>query len=213
MKTSRQLKRQGGFTLIEVLVAMAITLFVSVIAYISLTAAINGADRSQQTADELAGLQAGLSLIERDIRHMVNRTIIDEYGDPQAALSGGTTEDIPLQFSRNGWENPLGDRRSELQRVAYWVDGDELKRDSWTVMDRLDREESFYEDRVFGGVVNLEVRFLEKTRAVAQSGLGGDWVDLWVSKGDELPLAVELTIEFEDWGEITRVIQVVPRDV
>lgn len=60
---------QKGFTLLEVLVAMAITLFVTVIAYTSLTAAINGAEGARDAAEDLAMLQAGLGLLERDARH------------------------------------------------------------------------------------------------------------------------------------------------
>ncbi|MCB1848763.1 MAG: prepilin-type N-terminal cleavage/methylation domain-containing protein, partial [Halieaceae bacterium] len=40
-----------GFTLIEVLIALAITAFVSAIAYRSLSAAMLGVERTRETAD------------------------------------------------------------------------------------------------------------------------------------------------------------------
>ena len=209
----RNLSSQEGFTLLEVLVAMAITLFVAVIAYTSLTAAINGAEGARDAAEDLAELQAGLGLIERDIRHMVPRGIVDEYGDHQAALSGGDTNDVLLRFTRNGWENPLGDRRSELQRVEYLYEGEVLKRLSWIVLDRENYEDGLYEDVLFDGIQNIELRFLDGSVTSSSStansaSLGGEWVEHWSSMaGQNLPLAIELVIEFEYWGEVTRVIQ------
>lgn len=204
---------QKGFTLLEVLVAMAITLFVTVIAYTSLTAAINGAEGARDAAEDLSMLQAGLGLLERDVRHIVPRGIVDEYGDRQPALSGGDTNDVLLRFTRNGWENPLGDRRSELQRVEYIYEGEELKRLSWVVLDRENYEDTLYEDVLFDGIQNIELRFLDgsvtNSSSTSNSGsLGGEWVENWSSMGgQDLPLAIELIIEFEYWGEVTRVIQ------
>ena len=38
-------------------------------------------------------------------------------GDALPSLRIGT--DVALELTRSGWRNPLGQRRSELQRVAY----------------------------------------------------------------------------------------------
>ena len=43
--------RNGGFTLIEVLIAMAITAFVSILSYQTLSTALVGIERSREQAD------------------------------------------------------------------------------------------------------------------------------------------------------------------
>ena len=129
-----RMDRGAGFTLIEVMLAMAITAFIAVIAYSGLSAAISASERQQLQVETLGNIQLTLTVMERDIRNAVKRPVKDEYGDKEPALAGGTQQEYLLQVTRAGWDNPANRRRSELQRVRYLLEDDELWRESWLVV-------------------------------------------------------------------------------
>ena len=78
---------QRGFTLVEVLIAMAITALVSVVAYSGLSAALSGAESLRSSAARSHDLQQTLGLLSRDLRQVVNRPVIDEFGQRVPALT------------------------------------------------------------------------------------------------------------------------------
>lgn len=203
--------RQLGFTLIEVMLAMAITAFIAVIAYSGLSAAINASERQQLQVQRLGDIQLSLSVLERDIRYAVLRGIVDEYGDRQSAMLGGIQQEYVLQLTRSGWDNPANQRRSELQRVRYLLEDDQLWRESWLVLDRLDSEEGLQRVMLIAEVTNFEIAFLNgESTAASQSPLGGEWIDDWSPErgADRLPRAVELKLELEGFGQVRRVFEV-----
>ena len=197
-----------GFTLLEVLLAMAITAMVAVVAYAGLSSAITAAERHKVQARRLGDIQLALTVIERDVRFAAPRAVTDQYGEHQAPMLGGDTTDPWLQLTRYGWDNPLDQPRGTLQRVDYTMQGEELWRESWPVLDRADEETGLQRVLVIDGVSAVVVRFLDGTAANAgDSELGGEWVDVWpsLSSADQLPLAVEITLELADFNKITRV--------
>ena len=205
--------RQRGFTLIEVLLAMAITAFVAVVAYTGLSTAISAAKVNERQAERLAEIQMTLSLLERDVRHALLRPIIDEYGDEQPPFIGGNTAPFPLELSRRGYENPRDLRRSELERVRYYLQDNQLWRESWSVLDRVNDEESRQQLRLLSDVEDIRLRFLDGESSGARSSpLGGEWVDEWVFAirigGHRLPKALELNLAVDGFGEIQRVVEV-----
>ena len=198
----------GGFTLIEVMLAMVITTFIATLAYSGLSTAITAAERHELQAQQIAAIQLPLTIIERDIRHIVNRGIVDEYGDEIAALAGGSFDDYPLLLTRMGWSNPRQLARGELQRVRYRLEDNQLWRESWPVLDRLNLEAGQQDSKLLAGVLRFELAFLDPTASGAgQSLLGGQWSEQWQAK-DRLPLALELLLEIEGFGEVRRVFAI-----
>lgn len=205
------MKRQFGFTLIEVMLAMAITVLVGVLAYNSLSVSLVAARHNDSQVKRLADIQSAITLLERDIRQAALRGIVDQYGDRQPALSGGAVADYPLQLTRFGWDNPGKLQRSEVQRVRYRLEDERLWRDYWPVLDLIEEEEGIQSLPLLDGVTELSLQFLNDRSPGAQgSPLGGEWQDHWHPslEEDRLPLAVELKIEIERFGKVRRVIQV-----
>lgn len=77
-----------GFTLIEVLIALAITAFVAAVAYRSLSAAMLGVERTRATADRTYEINRAWMIISRDLNQFVARPIRDEFGQEEPALTG-----------------------------------------------------------------------------------------------------------------------------
>ena len=207
----------GGFTLLEVLLAMALTALVAIMAYSGLTAAINAASRHGEMVQRLGEVQTAIGWIVRDLRQSVNRSITDARGELRPALIGRNDDSEELlELTHSGWDNPRGQRRSALQRVHYRLDADHnLWRDHWLVLDRLDDEDRLQQIKLLSGVQSFKIQFLNAQAADGQAQnaqaetLGGEWVEQWpVNKGDieKLPLAVQFDIEIEGVGVIHRVV-------
>lgn len=204
--------RQRGFTLIEVMLAMLITAFIALMAYNGLSAAVSAAEGVETQTQRLVDIQLPFTVLERDLRHAVLRPIVDEYDTPQPALAGGELERFLLRLTRRGRANPTNAPRGDLQRVRYVLENRELWRESWGVLDRTDDTAGFQRTLLLNKVARVQLAFLDgKSAGAATSPLGGEWVDSW-DRMEALPLAVEVTIELEDIGELRRVIAI-PSDI
>jgi general secretion pathway protein J len=120
-------------------------------------------------------------------------------GDPLPVLRVGT--DIVLELTRAGWRNPLGQRRSELQRVAYQVKDETLIRYYWNVLDRAEDSEPVAQE-LLHEVTGLEIHALD---------VSGNEHAYWPLVGDltadpSMSLAgIEIRFDAAPFGEIKRV--------
>ncbi len=108
--------RSNGFTLIEMLISLAIFALIGVSAYQVLASSALVSEREQWRTERMHELHKALRIMERDLRQVVDRPVRDELGS-RDALQG--SEEGPLEFTRAGNENPLRLARSELLRVMY----------------------------------------------------------------------------------------------
>lgn len=195
---------QRGFTLMEMLIAIAITAMIGLGVWQVLNGVINARDRVNDVADEFAALQRTMLLFERDMNQVINRPARDIYGDVQPALTS-RSKPFNLLFTRQGWRNPLGQRRSELQRVAWEYNGNALVRSYWPALDQ-GQEDNRRQAQVLDGLKTFKLRFLDSNR---------QWQDNWpvqepsagakeVSEAPALPAGLELTIEHDRFGTLER---------
>ncbi|RLQ23770.1 type II secretion system protein GspJ [Seongchinamella sediminis] len=209
-----------GFTLVEVLIALAISAFVSVIAYSSFSRVVDGVERTQATAERVYAINRAWLIISRDLEQFVARPVRDEFGELEPALHGGMAARFLLSFTRSGWHNPLAHARSELQRVNYRLEADTLWRDSYPVLDRSG-DTPAQEVALLTGVEEMRVLFLDSTdnaRTVGQSTEldTRSWPENWVADTSQPgqvpdpPLAVELRLQLTDWGEMRRIYALPP---
>lgn len=126
--------RKDGFTLMEVLVALAVFAVIGVLATQILRQMTDFGGHVVERGGLLTEAQRALEIMRRDIEQLAHRPVRDVFGDAGTpiAMGGGQL----LEFTRLGWRNPLGEERSDLQRVAYAWDGAELHRVFWRVLDR-----------------------------------------------------------------------------
>jgi len=211
--------KSSGFTLIEVLIAMAITAFIAVVAYSGLSAVISGVDNVRAEAARLNELSRVFNLLSRDLRQVVNRPVYDEFGSRRSALEGGPLAREMLSFTRAGWHNTAGSPRSALQRVSYYLDDGALVRASWPVLDPATAIEPI-ETILLENVEVFEVRFLADTTALSvnqDSTIDRRlWAENWIADISqpgqlaEPPVAAEIRLEIEGWGELERLYVLPP---
>lgn len=110
-----------GFTLLEVLVAVAISASIAISAVQLLKNASDTEIATDSRSDGMASFQRLNLLLARDMQQMINRSVRDEYGDTKDALILNNGGDYLFEFTRLGWRNsPVTENpRSTLQRVAY----------------------------------------------------------------------------------------------
>jgi general secretion pathway protein J len=121
---------------------------------------------------------------------------------------GGTASSVAsiVDLTRAGWSNTAGQQRSTLQRVSYGLVGDVLKRSYQTSLDTVQGNKPVVQD-LFTGVKAIQLRYLDANQTWQNQWppptLGQQPDSLWTR-----PVAVELIIEFKDWGRIRRLIEV-----
>ena len=204
---------ESGFTLVEVLIAMAITAFVSVLSYQTLSTALAGIESARNESERLHEINRAFTVLSRDVRQMTNRPVRDEFGQMASAVSGGELARDPLRLTRSGWHNSTGAPRSTLQRVAYRLEEDKLLRLSYPVLDRTTAIEPT-ETVLIDGVEVFELRFLPSVNALEvdrnQVIDRRFWQENWVAdvgftdKIVDPPAAIEVRVILSDWGELER---------
>tara|TARA_X000000950_G_scaffold197281_1_gene237528 strand:+ start:1812 stop:2477 length:666 start_codon:yes stop_codon:yes gene_type:complete len=204
---------ESGFTLLEVLIAMAITAFVSVLSYQTLSTALAGIESARTESERLHEINRAFTVLSRDVRQMTNRPVRDEFGQMASAMSGGELARDPLRLTRSGWHNSTGAPRSTLQRVAYRLEEDKLLRLSYPVLDRTTAIEPT-ETVLIDGVEVFELRFLPSVNALEvdrnQVIDRRFWQENWVAdvgftdKIIDPPAAIEVRVILSDWGELER---------
>jgi general secretion pathway protein J len=192
----------AGFTLLELLVALAIFSLVAVMSYEGLKSVLNQQAATEVQADALAQLQKVYLLLQRDIEQVVPRPVRDEFGDEQPALAG----DDALQLTRGGWSNPAGRLRSSLQRVGYAYEDRELVRYSWAVLDRAQDSEP-QRQPLIGDIEEMTIRYLANNNEWQEQ-----WPDPLASEdgtvaATTLPRAVEMTLDHERFGPLVWVFR------
>lgn len=127
-------------------------------------------------------------------------------GSSGSGLSGGSVPIVTL--TRGSWTNPVGLPRSELQRVSYSIENGALVRSYWPVLDATTPIAPIKRTLV-DHVKRLTLRYLDAGRNW-QSGwppgtLGGAPINQTLRLR---PVAVEVTLELDDWGVLLRYIEV-----
>ena len=202
-----------GFTLVEVLIAMAITALVAVVAYSGLSAAISGAESLRSASVRAHDIHQTLGLLSSDLRQTVNRPVIDEFGQVAPALSGGELARDMLSLTRAGWHNSTAAPRSGLQRVHWWLEDDELGRGYYPVLDRTAGTESI-ETLILDEVTRFEVRFLPALGMIESDRDDvidrRNWQENWIADLSRPgltptpPAAVEVVLDISGLGEVRR---------
>jgi general secretion pathway protein J len=226
-----------GFTLIELLVALFIAALMFAMGYGAINQALQSRGSIHRHQQDLVQLETAMRVMEQDFVQLAPRPVRDPVGDNYLACLQGspmseTSEDnsdssassdasdasgssdtsdtaAPLvTLTRNGWSNPTGLQRSELERVAYLLDNGTLVREHWNVLDAT-LSSTPIKRNLLKHLRSVSFRYMSPTHS---------WVDTWPPAGVNQnaadsyyrlrPLAVQVTLDSKQWGKIVRIFEI-----
>ena len=204
----RRVGHMRAFTLIEVLVSLAIFAILAALAYGALSQTLDSAELLNDRMDRLQAIQRTMRLLSEDLQQLAPRPIRDELGDGFGpALDTGFQSGFALELTHGGWSNPVVLPRGTLQRSAYRIEEDELIRYHWMVLDRTLANEPV-SVALLDGVESILFRFLQAN---------GEWTEQWPPTNRpgalgarQRPRAVEIILTLTGEGELTRLLEVAP---
>ena len=150
--------KKSGFTLLEMAVTVFIFGLIGVIAVQLLSQSVRTTDKVIHRTQVLGEWHRAMALLEQDFLQLSHRSIRDEYGVTQPSFLA--IDETGVEFTRLGWQNALSQQRSELQRVYYFLDGTNLIRRFWSVLDRP-YEAEFVDQLLLSGVESIEFRMID----------------------------------------------------
>lgn len=220
-------RHTAGFTLLEVLIALAIAAVIAAMSYQAIEGATGGAERTRDVMAEINQLDRTWQIIAADMRQVLKPEVGPrgprfEFRAESLERTGDDVEQVLMSFTRRGWINPMERLRSDLQQVSYRIAEGKLWRDYLpernVPIDELDFEETALNQMMLEGVRDVQLRFLP-IELVQQRGpiiLGGqdytrDWEPVWPrpeqSGQATMPAAVEITIDVEGMGVSARLFE------
>lgn len=190
MTQQTQTKKHAGYTLIEVIIALAIFAILGTISVGLLGRAFDTSARLKATTEPLAELQLAVTRINRDIVQIVERGTSSFMGQTNYA-----------EFIRGGIVNPDEEEtKSTLKRVALLCENNEkLVRKTWARVNPQTPSE-FQEQVLINHLESCEFSYLAK---------GDTWVSEWPmtttqsrEKPPPFPRAIKLKLNLKNFGDI-----------
>ncbi|CCP04148.1 Type II secretion system protein outJ [Erwinia amylovora Ea644] len=178
--------KQHGFTLIEMMLALAIFSVLSLMGYQILQGVMRNGELTRQHVTRLEEMQRLFSLLDRDISQAMIPAQDEKISLTQPGFISEKPEALLQLTRRNGTlpGSPLA--RSTLQTIRWRLVNNELIRE--TVDDRI-----------------ITARFREIKQVSMRYWSAGKWTPKW-SAAFSLPQAIEVTLSIADYGKLTRVI-------
>lgn len=195
------MKHSRAFTLLEMVVAIAIFAIISIVSYATLNQFLDNSATLNEELEDLKQLQLAFSLLEQDMHFISERITRDDYGDtePLLMINDINVAGELLRFTA-ARRNIVLPGESSLQRMSYrWENGD-FVRASWQVLDRdQDAEESKY--LLLTDVENVSVKVLLMVED--EMKVENSW-----EPANLLPDGVEWVITMADGRQYRRVFEV-----
>jgi len=210
--------KQNGFTLLEIIVAMAIAALIGVGAMELLNSATTAHKNIQEQGERFNQIERAFLFLSNDIQQLAPRNFRDEFGDVKNNLtSDDSIGKTHLSFTRLGRRNPAQLPRSNLEKLTYLVDDvppDYLKNDPVLKSNWLKRisyafPDGMTEDQGLARVLLDDVESIK-----AEFFDGEEWTDYWPvddgqtlspSSSVNLPVAVKISLELKDLGIVERI--------
>jgi general secretion pathway protein J len=183
-----------GFTLIEVLVALAILALTAVLAWRATAALVDGEARLSDEAMRWRALDQAFARLEADLRQAQPRAVRTPAGREAPWLAATEANgSSAIVFSRAGpeFDNEPG---AAGQRIAYRLRDGGLEVVYWPTLDRSREESTAY--RLVDGVAGFRVEHFAST---------GQWMTAWPRFGEPaLPRAVRVLLTLASGETIER---------
>lgn len=198
-RTLRLRNYSRGFTLLELLVALAVFALLSALGYTGLQTLMRTQSLHERHDQELAQLTRAMALLQQDMEQALKRPVRDGQGDELGPLLVPDDGVNVIELTRGGWFNPARYEVTMPQRISYRLEGRRLIRRTWPVLDRAP-DTAPTETVLLEQVESLQLQLRDSE---------GSWLGVWppVAAPNAMPTAVDLRIESRPWGEIRRLFR------
>ncbi len=189
---------ESGVTLVETLVALFVIALMASAGAVMTNQALRGARAVESRGNAAAEISIALGTLSADLAAYANRPSQDASLTDQASAFAGHAprhDGRIMAFVRNGWANPAGEGRGDLQRVEYLFRNGALVRRSWSAPDP-GAGTPMVEDVLLSGLEDVDARF----------GRSENWTSEWLVTGknsEPTPQKVELTLTFSRDDRLT----------
>lgn len=194
---------EAGFTLVELMVALAIFALISVAGVTLLRSGSDTQIAVKNRLEDMSRTSRLANALESDLAQTVARPVRDTAGQPVPAFTAddATVPNALFGFVRAGWSNFDEAPRAGLQRVAYVLEGKSLIRLGWPMLDGAQPGDAA---TLIENVSSAEIRFRDDA---------GDWRSDWTAdNADALPRALELLLTVEGKPEQRMLFLVGPQN-
>ncbi|RZO08236.1 MAG: type II secretion system protein GspJ [SAR92 clade bacterium] len=193
------LKKQLGFTLIEVIVSLFLLSILSIMSYQAVEVMTQMNKRSQESFQDESQLAQALQIIGRDFLHIKPRRFYDGLSEMEDAYFTDPS-DFGIRFTRGGGPS-IKSNPSGLRRIDYRLNvDDQLIRTSWGATESP-RQSDGVKLRLLDNVSEIKINHLD-----ANGNYHPDWPppNAPARSGKLLPRMIEIKITFKNEAEITR---------
>ena len=204
-------RQMTGFTLIEILIALVIFSIVGILAAMSLHAMIRTHKKLQKTDASITQLELTMTMMRRDIAQAIDRPIIDSDGSKEAAFVavGGSDMTLTRMSLQNGLNNHV---QGDMQRVGYALQGNQLVRLTWDVLDQPPRAQP-EKQVLLRDVQSLQWQFLTDKNQTVSMWPPATGSNLQMQNASSLPKAVLMVMKIKNEGALQGVFPVPARGV
>jgi general secretion pathway protein J len=189
---------QGGFTLVELLVAMAILAVIASVSFRGLSSILEAESYVQTETRRWNDLAVVMAYMGRDLALAAPRSVRDDAGVVRAALivERGSDE-VQSQISVTRLGDGAGASQRDLRRVGYRLRAGTLEYLVWPTADAAPNSAPAV-NPLLDEVSEFQLRAL---------GQDGAWSSIWPigAPANALPRAVEAQLVFAQGKRITRV--------
>ncbi len=204
------LSYQSGFTLIELMVGLAIFALLGSACYQFLSSMNRSQGSLQAATDRRESLAKALIVIDQDMRQLIPRSVRSLGSEARSPAVDGRHSGR-LEFSRTGFPQRNSVHVVGARRISYLIeseqDGPTLYREVYAALDRVQATPA-YRQALLQGVAELSFRFMNDD---------GQWVSQWPPEGEkedqapvdglaELPRGIELSIDLSSGQTIQRFV-------
>lgn len=201
----RTVESTKGFTLIEVLVAMAIMALIGAGALSILNSATKTSDKIRVSGNRLNEVQRAFLFISTDMQQLTVRQVRDEYGEKLPSMKSDLQSSTPfIRVTRLGRRNPAQLVRSNLEHLVYTLEDKVLIRTSYMYSDGM-AENRGLKRPILTDVESMKISFFD----------GKSWHAYWPLTDEVegegptlLPVAVKMSLELTDYGVIDRLFAI-----
>lgn len=199
-------KHARGFTLLEIMVALAVFALLAGITGSAMYHAFDMRAKVAKQSDRLLDVQKAIAIISRDTEQLSMRPV---RGNEMHLFPAFIGKGQYVEYTRGGLTNPQSlEQRSTLKRIALVCDGQNLIRRRFEVLDSTERTR-FIDTVLIPNVTACRFEFLNKNLQSLTEWRATELPQEGMNDLTVFPKALQLHITLADWGN-ARFLFIIP---